>query len=161
MATDRDVTEICDLRYRYAMGIDTRDWALHRSIFTDDIVMDFSSYNGRPASGAPVRADDWVSGLKPLFHGLAATQHTMTNPQVSINGDAAQLRMYMQAEHFLDFDDPTAWFTIGGYYTDDVVRTPQGWRCRGVTLTVFWRRGRADIMPVAVSRGSTALAQDG
>jgi hypothetical protein len=115
-----DFIEICDLRYAYAEGIDTRDWALHRSIYLDRVTIDFSSYSGRPA--AVMAADDWVAGLRPLFRGLVATQHTMTNPRVSVEDDTATLRMSMEAKHFLDHDDPSAWFTIGGYYTDSVRR---------------------------------------
>lgn len=153
-----DFMDICDLRYTYSTGIDTRDWELHRSIFTDRIAMDFSSYSGRPR--AEVAADDWVAGLQPLFTGLAATQHSMTNPRVEVNGDDATLKMYMQAEHFLDHDDPNVWFTIGGYYTDRLHRNAGRWRITEVTLTVFWRRGDPDIMVTAVERGRAALGLD-
>ena len=60
-----DVLELCDLRYRCALGIDTRDWPLHRSISTDEIEVDFSSYSGRPA--ARMSADGWVEG--PVSQG--------------------------------------------------------------------------------------------
>jgi hypothetical protein len=150
-----DFMEICDLHYAYAQGIDTRDWTLHRSIYCDRVAVDFSSYSGRPA--AEMAADDWVAGLRPLFHGLAATQHSMTNPRVAVNGDEATLTMYMQAEHLLDHDDPSAWFTIGGFYTDSIRRTGGRWRIAGVTLTTLWRRGRADIMVTAAERGRAAL----
>jgi hypothetical protein len=153
-----DFLEICDLRYTYATGVDNRDWALYRTIFTDRVAIDFSSYNGQPATD--MTADEWVAGIQPLFRGLAATQHSMTNPRVTVDGDEATLTMYMQAEHFLDHDDPTAWFTIGGYYTDQIRRTRGRWRISGVTLTVFWRRGRAEIMVTAAERGRAALAAE-
>ena len=109
-----DFTEITRRVYEYAYGIDTRDWELYRSIFADDVTMDFSSYNG---SGGPqqMAADAWVAGLVPLFTGLDATQHSMSNPLVDVDGDQARCRMYMQAAHFL-VDDPEPEFTIGGYY---------------------------------------------
>lgn len=149
-----EVLAICDLKYRYATGVDTRDWKLYRSIFAEHIDIDFSSYNGRDPS--TMAADEWVAGVQPLFMGLAATQHSMTNPRVTGDGDQATVTMYMQAEHFLDFEDPTAWFTIGGYYTDRVVRAGDGWRLSAVTLTVLWRRGRPEIMQEAVARSASA-----
>jgi hypothetical protein len=150
-----DLLRLCDLRYRYAAGIDTRDWSLHRSIFTDEIEVDFSSYSGRPP--ARLSADDWVRGLQPLFTGLAASQHTMTNPRAVVTGDVATLQMYVQAEHVLDHDEPDSWFTLGGRYDDRMVRTEAGWRIESVTLTILWRRGRADIMDLAIERGKAAL----
>lgn len=149
-----DFSAICDLKYRYAAGIDSRDWALYRSIFADEVVIDFSSYNARPA--ATMAADDWVRGVQPLFSGLAATQHSMTNPRVEVDGDRATLVMYMQAEHILDHSDPTAWYTLGGFYTDTAVRSAAGWRIATVTLNVLWRRGRTEIMQEAVNRSGGA-----
>lgn len=150
-----DYHEIVRRRYEYALSIDTRDWALHRSIFTDEIHMDFSSYSGQP--GSSMSADAWVSGLKPLFTGLQATQHVMTNPIVDVDGDAARLRMYMKAEHFLNNDSGSFDFAIGGYYDDRLVRTDAGWKISSVTLNVFWSRGNRHIMELAREIGAKKL----
>ncbi len=147
---------ITRLRYTYAVSIDTRDWPLHRSIYTDEISMDFTSYSG--GAGATVMpADAWVAGLKPLFTGLSATQHVMTNPLVSVDGGRATQRMYMKAEHFLIDDSGQGEFAIGGYYDDTLVQTADGWRIDGVTLTVLWRRGDPAIMERARELGEAAL----
>jgi hypothetical protein len=152
--TTSDHEAITRKLYEYAYGIDTRDWDLYRSIFADTITADFSSYNGDPAVTLP--ADDWVSGLKPLFTGLDATQHSMSNPLVDIDGDSARCRIYMQAAHFLE-DWPAPEFTIGGYYDDRLVRTSAGWRISAFTLTVWWRRGDDALMVEAAQRGQKAL----
>ncbi len=150
-------TEITRRVYEYAYGIDTRNWELYRSIFTSQITTDFSSYNGGPGA-QEMSAEQWVDGLKPLFTGLDATQHSMSNPLVDLEpgGDGARCRMYMQAAHFLN-DDPVPEFTIGGYYDDHLVRTDAGWRVDAVTLTVWWRRGNPEIMVEARRRGIDAL----
>jgi hypothetical protein len=145
-----DRAEIVDTVYCYATGIDSRDWALYRSIFTDEIDVDFSSYDGNPPHR--IRADDWVKGVQPLFHGLDATQHTMTNPRVAISGERATCVMYMQAVHFLANREGDAEFTLGGCYTDQLVKTPNGWKLCGVKLTVLWSRGNRAIMGMAVQR---------
>jgi hypothetical protein len=151
---------ITEAVYRYGYGIDTRDWVLYRSIFTDEIDIDFTSYNDAPASH--MRADDWVTRVTSLFTGLDATQHTMTNPLVTIHDDAddgiaqtATCQMYMQAAHALDRGNDEAWFTIGGYYTDRLRRIGDVWMISAVTLTVLWRRGDASIMTSALTRGAS------
>jgi len=143
-----DEAAIVRRRYQYALGIDSRDWLLYRSIFADEISMDFSSYSGQPASR--MAADDWVANCQVLFNGLDATQHTMSNPIVDIAGDSARLRMYMQAEHVLANDRGDDFFTIGGMYDDQLQRTPDGWIITAVTLQVFWQRGNRHIMELAV-----------
>lgn len=154
-----DKSAVAETIYRYAVGIDTRDFALYRSIFADAVAIDFSSYSGAPAS--TMSGDEWVAGVRPLFEGLAATQHSMTNPLPVVDGDTATCRMYMQAHHVLDPDDPSSWFTIGGYYDDTLVRAdagPAGWLLTGVTLTVLWRMGDPAIMVAA--RAASAASRE-
>ena len=62
--------------YRYTTGVDRRDWALYRSLFTDTVTIDFSSLDPN-LSPRVMSADNWVQPLVPLFTGLAATQHSM------------------------------------------------------------------------------------
>lgn len=143
-----DSEEIIRRKYEYAYGIDTRDWTLYRSIFTDEITMNFSSYSGAPESKMP--ADAWVANCRRLFDHLDATQHVMTNPIVEQDGATARLRMYMKAEHFLQTRTGNSDFALGGYYDDRLVKTPDGWRICAVTLNVFWNRGNRDIMRLAV-----------
>ena len=143
--------------YEYAYGIDTRDWSLYRSLFTDQISMDFSSYNGNPP--AQLAADDWVANCKLLFTGLDATQHVMSNPLVDLSGGEARCRMYMQAEHFLITDQGDNSYVLGGYYDDVLVETDAGWRVQAVTLNVMWHRGNRHIMQIAVERGAQRLSE--
>jgi len=150
-----DHTEITRRVYEYAYGIDTRDWALYRSIFADEITTDFSSYNGNPA--AAMTADAWVDGVKILFTGLDATQHSMSNPLVDLDGDRARCRMYMQAEHFFLNAEGSRDFAIGGYYDDRLVRTSEGWKIEAVTLNVLWSRGNRHIMELAARLGAERL----
>ena len=150
--TIEDRLDVAETVYRYAYGVDTRDFALYRSIFAERVAFDFTSFQG----GEPVvmDADAWVAGVRHLFTRLAATHHMMTNPLVSIDGDAATCRMYVQAHHVHDADDPASWYTIGGYYDDVLVRSadgPAGWLLTSVTLTVLWRRGDPEIMARAAA----------
>lgn len=145
---------ILETVYQYAQGIDTRDWNLYRSIFTDKIEVDFTSYDGQTVGR--LKADDWVEMLKPLFSGLAATQHIMTNPIVTFDDQGAACRIYMQAEHFMDANDGGTSYSIGGYYTDRLVFQNNRWLISGVTLTVLWRRGDPRIMVKATEKGTPA-----
>ncbi len=155
--------DVAETVYRFAYGIDRRDWDGYRSIFVAppaQIEFDYFSYHGRPASRMDV--DSWISAVTPLFGGLDATQHTMTNPLVEIEGDAARCRVYMQAAHFLHRDDleietgsADPEFTIGGYYDDRLVRVGDRWLIERVALTVWWRRGNDGIMELARSKGAS------
>lgn len=145
-----DQQEIVRRVYEYAYGIDTRDWTLYRSIFADQVEMDFSAYHGNPPARMP--ADAWVAGCRRVFEGLEATQHVMSNPLVDVDGSRGRCRMYMQAEHFLSNAQGGAEFALGGYYDDRLIRTEAGWRIEAVTLNVWWSRGNRHVMQLAVER---------
>ena len=151
-----DRAEIVETVHLYATGVDTKNFELYRSIFADEIEVDFSSYI--PDSGPmTIAADLWVASIKPLFVGLDATQHSMSNARVEIKGDHATCVMYMQAEHFLANDQGDSSHTVGGYYTNELVRLPEGWRLKKVKLTVLWQRGNRDVMTLGAERGSGLL----
>jgi hypothetical protein len=151
-----DHQAICEVRYRYALGLDTRDWELYRSIFVDEVEIDFSSFSGE--SGGTMRADDWVATCRVFFTGLDASQHVMTNPMVTVAGDRAHCRMYMTADHYFANDQGGDRFVIGGYYDDRLVRTDGAWLLEAVKLTMFWQRGNRQIMELAAARGVALLS---
>jgi SnoaL-like protein len=151
-----DKLAVAETVYRYATGVDRRDWALYRSLFTDTVTIDFSGYSPDQPPRV-MSADDWVAGLVPLFTGLAATQHSMTNPLATVDGDAATITMYMRAHHVYDPDDPASWYTVGGYYDDTLVRVDSRWLLTSVRLTVTWRAGDPAIMERARAAGNRLL----
>ncbi len=144
--TDR--LAVVETVYGYAWGVDRRDWVGYRSILADEVRMDFSSWNGQPA--ATYRADEWVAHLQPLFRGLDASQHSMTNPRVRLDGDRAECDMYVVADHVLG----DRIFTVGGYYNDTLVRRGGRWLLSGITLTTEWQRGDRGLMDEARQLGS-------
>jgi hypothetical protein len=151
-----DKLAVAETVYRYAAGVDRRDWGLYRSVFADTVTMDFSSF-GPDMAPRVLRADDWVAGIVPLFTGLAATAHSMTNPLAVVEGDAAAITMSVQAHHVYDPADPASWYTVGGYYDDTLVRVDDRWLLTGVRLTVTWRAGDPAIMELARAAGNRRL----
>jgi SnoaL-like domain len=151
-----DRLAVAETVYRYATGVDQRDWILYRSLFADHVTIDFSSFDPRLPPRV-MNADHWVSSLMPLFTGLAATQHSMTNPLATVEGDTASITMYVRAHHVHDLHDPTSWYTVGGYYEDTLVRADDHWLLTGVCLTITWQAGDRAIMERARADGQRVL----
>lgn len=149
-----DRTEITDTINKYATGIDLRDWSLYRSIFADEVEIDFSSFGGQPA--AKQKADDWVTGVKSVLSGFDATQHVLTNHVIDIDGDRAQTRVYMKAEHFLANSLGDNSIALGGYYSHTLERQSDGWKITKCKLTVTWNRGNRQLFQMATERGASS-----
>lgn len=134
-----DREAVVDTLYRFAEGLDLRDWALYRSVFTDEIEIDYTSH--RPGSAGRMAADDWVARGRARLDPLDATQHSLTNPRVSLDGDRATCTSYVQAQHVLTRADGPASYLLGGRYVDQLVRLDGRWLISSVTLQVRWALG--------------------
>ncbi len=144
-----DRADISQVIHTYATAIDTRDWNLLATCFTEDLEADFRSFAGREVVKG---RDTWVAAIKSTIEGLDATQHLTANHVHKIDGDAATLIAYLQAVHRLDSAKSDPEYTVGGYYTCAMVRTAGGWRMRRYSLAVSWHRGNRDILRQAQRR---------
>ena len=129
-----DRMEITDTSIRYGTGIDLRDRQLYRSCFTEEIEFDFSSMGmGEPRM---MPADEWVDQALMIVSNYQSTQHIITNHVITVEDDEAICTAYLQARHF----SPDGMFTVGGYYTNTLVRTPEGWKIKKLKLTTTWTK---------------------
>jgi len=151
-----DRQAISDTVIRYATGIDMRQWDVYRACFCDEIEIDFTSFGG----GAPVTvsADDWVLQVRSTLSGFAATQHMSTNHVISVGGDEATCVSYMQAQHYLPNDKGDGTLTLGGFYTNSLVRIDGGWKICRCQLTVTWTTGNRHIFDLAKERVARGIA---
>ncbi|MGY1809498.1 nuclear transport factor 2 family protein [Blastococcus sp. SYSU D00669] len=139
---------VLDVLARFAHGIDGRDWALYRSVFCDEVDVDYTSY--RPGSAGRTAADDWVARARRLFPGLDATSHVLVNPWFRPDVDGVRVQTTMRADHLLD----GARYTLGGHYVHRLVPDEDGWRIRAVTLVVTWREGDDGLLARAAERAA-------
>jgi 3-phenylpropionate/cinnamic acid dioxygenase small subunit len=144
-----DRAAISDVLIRYATGVDTRDWPLLRSCFTDEIETDFATAVSAPPR---IKADDWVELVRRTLSGIQATQHLITNHVITLDVDEATCVAYVQARHHLPNDTGSSDQVTYGYYTNRLVRTPDGWKIRTRKLTVIWNEGNMHIFELARRR---------
>jgi hypothetical protein len=153
---------VIEVSYRYASGIDLRDWDLYRTCFTDPCTFDFSSFSGRPAASMPAQV--WVDNVRSLNGNFDSTQHVMTNHSITFtDSDNAVCVTELRAQHWFSPTTMTQfgrtgeenWCELGGHYTNDLVRDSDIWRISTCRLTVRWRLGNEAIFELARSRGRT------
>jgi 3-phenylpropionate/cinnamic acid dioxygenase small subunit len=120
MSEPEDRQDISDLLVRYATGIDRRDWPLFRTVFTDDCELDYGVIGSW-------KGVDAVADFMEKTHALAGhTLHRLTNQVIEVDGDKAVARTYVDA--LIMVGDEGAGVNGVGFYDDEIVRTPDGWR---------------------------------
>lgn len=126
-----DELEITALLNRYARAVDTKDWELYRSVFTEDAHIDYSS------AGAIVGSrDEVVDWFAANFGVIPWSMHHITNIEAQIDGDTAAVRaMFFNAMQLPGMSEPSS---CGGYYHHELVRTADGWRSRCLREENVW-----------------------
>ncbi|MBU9764527.1 nuclear transport factor 2 family protein [Mycobacterium sp. TNTM28] len=123
---------ISALLYRYARAVDSKDWELYRSVFTDDAVIDYSS------AGAVVgKRDDVVDWFAANFGVIPWSMHYITNIEI-LAGDRDVATVRAMFYNPMQLPGMTEMSACGGYYHHDLVRTPDGWRSRSLREENLW-----------------------
>ena len=128
-----DTLEIQALLNRYARAVDSKDWELYRSVFTDDAHIDYSSAG---AAAGPV--EDVADWLAAGFSAIPWSMHYITNIDCDIDpgGDTATARaMFYNPMQLPGMAEQSC---CGGYYHHDLVRTEHGWRSRALREDNVW-----------------------
>jgi ketosteroid isomerase-like protein len=137
-----DERDIVAVVHRYCRALDTKDWPLLASVFLPDATADLST------PGELVGLDAIVARIRTALEHLDDSQHLVGNHEVSVDGDIATHRCYLQAQHVRRAATGGPNYLVGGRYEDRLVRTAEGWRIAHRTLTVMWTDGN-----LAVARG--------
>jgi 3-phenylpropionate/cinnamic acid dioxygenase small subunit len=128
-AVDRETrADIAELLVRYATGIDSRDWDLFRSCFTDDCDADYGPI------GHWHGADEITEWMRQSHAPTGHTMHRITNQVVRSDGDRVRARSYVDAL-VLAADNRSGTQAVG-YYDDELARTDDGWRIARRTFTM-------------------------
>ncbi len=120
----KDRFDIQDLMHRYARMVDRRQWELQDQIFVAGATVDYTSTGGKKGNYREVLA--WLDrALKPWPLNL----HFISNIELDLMGDLGCARSYFNAPMGRNEPDGSQFIITNlGYYKDDLVHTPEGWR---------------------------------
>ena len=110
-----------------------------REIFTEDAVfiIDTRHLNG---------IDEIRGKIERTLEGLSASQHIVSNHQVSIDGDTATSRCYLHAQHTLNGTEGGDNYVMAGRYIDKLVRVDSEWRIAERQLMLDWTEGNNRVL---------------
>ena len=127
-----DFVEIQQLLARYSRSLDTRDWELYRSVFTEDAYIDYAASGG--TTGQRDHVVEWLTKTLGTFEWSG--MHYITNIEAEVNGDSAQVRAAVFNP--MQFPGMKGLTFFGGYYHHNMIRTPDGWRSRNLREEILW-----------------------
>ena len=122
--------DIAEVLVRYATGIDRRDWDLFRSCFTSDCLAEYEGI------GTWQGADAITDFMVTAHAGMGHTMHRISNIAIDVHGDGDRAVARSYVDGILMAADGQTGFNPIGFYDDEFVRTPDGWRITHRTFTM-------------------------
>lgn len=119
------VAAVSELLVRYATSIDTRDWQLFRSCFTEDCNADY----GELPDGHHYRWDnveEMANWMEAAHRDMGHTLHRITNQRVEGEGTSVTARCYVAV--ILTAPGGELIVDGAGFYDDAVLQTTEGWK---------------------------------
>ncbi len=119
-----DVAAIEQVKYRYLRGLDTKHWDDFAATLTEDVIGDYAASLGEEHHFT--NRDELVTFMRNSLGPEIITEHRVTHPEITVDGDEASATWYLQDRVIApDFN----FMLIGaGFYHDRYRRTGDGWR---------------------------------
>ncbi len=125
---------ICELKARYCRLLDTKDWEGFSALFTEDVELDTSGSGGQMVHGRAAAMAMVRSSIE-----TAKTVHQVHAPEISRDGDTAQVTWAMQDRVVFGPERVAkigaAGLTGYGHYHERYVRQDGQWRIAASRLT--------------------------
>lgn len=126
--------QIRDVIYRYARGVDRRDFDLVRSCYHPGATDDHGPYKGG--------VDGFIPWLERQLARWSVTSHTMANVLIELHGDRARVETYAVAYHRTvpRENKPLQDVTAGVRYVDDMTNIDGSWAISRRVVVSDWVR---------------------
>lgn len=144
----RDRIAITDVVNSVGTLADLKQWLQLQQLFADEVTVDYTSLFGGKAQTIP--SEQLMSQWQSVLPGFDATQHLITNHQITINGDTATVIAYVRATHRLG----DGMWVVGGYYVDELVRTHNGWKLTAIQYNALYEEGDRSLIEQAAAKAA-------
>lgn len=131
------------------VATDKQDWPVVENTFANQVVLDYSSMNGNPASTLSPKqiTDAWKSVLPGFEH----THHQLGNFMTTVEGNKAEVFCYGTATHFLQDPDGAVW-TVVGSYDFVLIRENEAWNITSMKFNFKYQQGNTNLPAKAIQR---------
>jgi hypothetical protein len=119
-----DIEDIKLLKHRYFRGMDTAEWALVETLFTDDVTIDYRGGGYRVQSKGKA---DMMLFLKNSFHSDAVAMHHGNMPEITLTGEDEAEGIWYLFDIFIHAEARSQ--TVGSaIYRDRYLRVDGQWK---------------------------------
>jgi hypothetical protein len=130
-------------------GADERDWEKIRHALADEVLLDYSSMNGIPAS--TTTAEDIIKAWKGFLPGFGRTHHQLSSFQGEQQGNSANVRFLGKADHFIGNDS----WTVEGIYNVEAIKVGKDWKVTKFKFNLQKQSGNTALPQKAMEKAAS------
>ena len=136
MGSVEDIEEIKQLKARYFRGMDTKDWALMKEVFADDVVIDTTEDSAPLIEGR----DAFIDFLAPTLAEVITVHHGHM-PEITLTSETTASGIWAMEDHlWWPEGSPLRHLHGYGHYHETYVKGAEGWRIATLRLTRLHRQ---------------------
>lgn len=131
------IEQIKRLKYEYCEGIDTCDAELLRSVFSEDVTVDYQGGTYRfQAQGR----DNVVNALKQAFHPEFVACHAVTMPIIDVHADGTADGRWRLIDYAMNLRENNLVTVGAAIYRDKYVLVDGAWKISHASYTRIYER---------------------
>lgn len=129
------------------IATDNKRWQTVESIFAEQVILDYSSMNGNPATSLSPKqiVDSW----KTILPGFAHTHHQLGNFVTKVNDSKAEVFCYGTATHYLNDANGNIW-TVVGSYDFELIEKDNTWKISKMKFNFKYQDGNLELPKKAI-----------
>ena len=137
----RDKIAIVEVMNKYALGIDSKNYDLYKSIFIKNVEVKLLYDKGLLNENEVIikGANNWVDYVEVAISRYRNTQHMLGNPLISYENEIAKVRTDLRALHYYK-EFPNRYRIVWGYYITHMKKENNEWKIIKHSLTTIGAR---------------------
>ena len=128
-------------------GSDKHQWEVVRHSFADEVLLDYSSLSGQPAT--QIKADDIVAAWSGFLPKFQFTLHFLSNFEIYIQGGTAAVFCKGHAVHHLPNAEGGDVWTVYGTYDFELAKLGEQWKTVSLKFNLLYQDGNLNLPALA------------
>ena len=117
-----------------------------QQLFTEEVIVDYTSLF--PGEVQNIPSQQLMTQWQSVLPGFDATQHMITNHQITVDGDEAKAIAYVRATHKLG----DGMWVVGGYYVDELAKIDGVWKLEAIQYNALYESGDRRLIEQAAAK---------
>ncbi len=132
------------------VSTDQRNWEDLKQVFDSEVLLDYSSMNGSPAT--KLTPDQIIAAWKTILPGFESTHHQLGNFVSNIQENKATVFCYGTASHFLKDDNGNLWTVVGTYDFELRKDAKANWKVSAMKFNFKYQDGNLTLPEKAMNK---------